>query len=67
MKNTVLGPREALRKEDFFSYAALAFSVVPDGRIILEVLKIIVLITAEQRSRFVGIPITVREYSYSNM
>lgn len=47
-----------------FSYVALALRSVPDEKIILEVLKIIGLITTQQRGKVVGMSMTVMEYSY---
>lgn len=47
-----------------FSYVALALRRVPDEKIILDVLKIIGLLTTQQRGKVVGMSMTVMEYSY---
>lgn len=51
-------------KNCIFSYVALALRSVPDEKIILDVLKIIGLLTTQQRGRVVGMSMTVMEYSY---
>ena len=47
-----------------FSYVALALRSVPDEKIILDVLKIIGLLTSQQRDKVVGMSMTVMEFSY---
>ena len=47
-----------------FSYVALALRSVPDEKIILEVPKIIGLLTSQQRDKVVGMSMTVMEFSY---
>ena len=49
-----------------FSYVALALRSVPDEKIILDVLKIIGLLTTQQRGKVVGMSMTVMEYSYTH-
>ena len=56
--------REIAWKSCAFSYVALALRSVPDEKIILEVLKIIGLITTQQRGKVVGMSMTVMEFSY---
>ena len=57
--------REVAWKSCAFSYVALALRSVPDEKIILEVLKIIGLLTSQQRDKVVGMSMTVMEYSYT--
>lgn len=59
--------REVAWKSCAFSYVALALKSVPDEKIILEVLKIIGLLTSHQRDKVVGMSITVMEFSYMLM
>ena len=55
--------REIAWKSCAFSYVALALRSVPDEKIILEVLKIIGLLTSHQRDKVVGMSMTVMEFS----
>ena len=56
--------REIAWKSCAFSYVALALRSVPDEKIILEVLKIIGLLTSHQRDKVVGMSMTVMDFSY---
>ena len=56
--------REIAWKSCAFSYVALALRSVPDEKIILDVLKIIGLLTSQQRDKVVGMSMTVMEFSY---